>query len=347
MNVRPDTIWFTRCPVPAASGIAIQQGWIADVLGRKNVEFRSLRQHPSQEIRESHYTHRLENSFRQGGNAPAIWARAAGADTRLIGLQWVPQYQAIISLTPGQTLKGATIGIPLRLNHKIDFWRAIALQGVTHALSRSGLTLDDINIKYLERSDSYVAADPNDKDNMASVPRLSRLSLTETLALVRGEVDAIFAYSAWGMSLKHQLGAHEVYNLSLDDDYRFKVNNEQPETLTVSGGLLREHPDLVDDYVAVLLAASEWAKRNVAEATRMMAREIGTSDYWVEEAIGADISERLDISLEPQLVDALEARKSFLFENGFLPADFDTASWIDHGPLVRARDKAGSILANT
>jgi len=37
------------------------------------------------ETRESHFTHTLANSFRQGGNAPAIYARSEGRDTVLIG----------------------------------------------------------------------------------------------------------------------------------------------------------------------------------------------------------------------------------------------------------------------
>ncbi|HXZ09102.1 MAG TPA: ABC transporter substrate-binding protein, partial [Paraburkholderia sp.] len=49
-------------------------------------------------IRRSHFTHSQPWSFRQGGNIPALWARSQGSDTRLIGLSWVDEFQALITL---------------------------------------------------------------------------------------------------------------------------------------------------------------------------------------------------------------------------------------------------------
>jgi ABC-type nitrate/sulfonate/bicarbonate transport system substrate-binding protein len=44
----------------------------------------------------------------------------------------------------------------------------------------------------------------------------------------------------------------------------------------------------------------------------------------------------LSFSLDDELVRALEARKSFLLELGFLRRDFDIRAWIDPRPLQNA-----------
>ena len=99
----PRTIWYTRCPVPTASGIAIQKGWLKEAFASEGIAVRSMRHSHDPKTRESHYTHTLEDSFRQGGNTPALFARSEGKDTVLLGLHWIPQYQAILSL-PGSGL---------------------------------------------------------------------------------------------------------------------------------------------------------------------------------------------------------------------------------------------------
>ena len=81
-----DTLWYTRCPVPTGLGIAVQKGWLQDSLGALGTQVQSLRESSDQAVRESHFDHSLRNSVRHGGSIPALWARAQGRETRLIGL---------------------------------------------------------------------------------------------------------------------------------------------------------------------------------------------------------------------------------------------------------------------
>ncbi|MGJ4748555.1 hypothetical protein ACQV5M_19495, partial [Leptospira sp. SA-E8] len=101
---RPDALWYTRCPVPTASGIAIHKGWIREAFAPLGISVQSLRSSASREVRQSHFDHVQVNSFRQGGNAPPIWARADGRDTVVVGLTWLPQYQSILAL-PGSGIR--------------------------------------------------------------------------------------------------------------------------------------------------------------------------------------------------------------------------------------------------
>src|SRR4051794_18222477 len=84
----PSTLWYTRCPVPTAAGIAIQKGWLKEAFAADGIDVLSMRHSQDPKTRESHYTHTLEDSFRQGGNTPALFARSEGRDTVLLGLHW-------------------------------------------------------------------------------------------------------------------------------------------------------------------------------------------------------------------------------------------------------------------
>jgi ABC-type nitrate/sulfonate/bicarbonate transport system substrate-binding protein len=325
--------------VPGATGIAVQNGWLEQTFAPRGIAVTSLRHSADRATRESHFTHALENSFRQGGNAPAIYARSEGRDTVLIGLQWTPQYEGVLTLPESNIrkvddLSGRRLALPRRTNDKIDFWRSIALQGYHNALATAGLTLDDVSLVDLPVSASFVDADPATKEAFGPA-RLVRQHQAELIALLRGEVDALFAYSVWGVALREQIGAVEVINLAHEALPALRINNGQPKTLTVSGALLREHPDLVDDYLATLVRAGIWAAAHPDQARRAIALETGSAEHWLDEGTASDIAERLAISLDPPLIAALAVRKDFLLRHGFIRNDVDIAAWIDPRPLER------------
>ncbi|MCC6780098.1 MAG: ABC transporter substrate-binding protein [Hyphomicrobiales bacterium] len=341
----PQTIWYTRCPVPTAAGIAIQKGWLKEAFAPLGIEVRSMRHSQDPKTRESHYTHTLDNSFRQGGNTPALFARSEGKDTVLLGLHWIPQYQAVLTLpesgltTIGQ-LRGRRLAVPRRVNDAIDFWRATALQGYRNALRLEGLDLSDVELIDLPIERSYVEEDVEITDALTPAPRLVKFQTREMAALLRGEVDAMFGYSVWGAAVRSQISAVEVVNLSRLPAMHVQINNGAPETLTVSGRLLREHPDLVERYLVQLVRAARWASENEDAARRAIAIETGSAEYWLDEGCRSDVAHRLSFSLADELVRALAARKDFLLEFGFMRNDFDIRAWMDPRPLRNALRQA-------
>ena len=139
----------TGCPVPTATSIAYDQGWLADEFAADGIGIASLQDERGASLRESHFTHDLPTLIREGGNVPALWARSRGAATRLIGLTWVDEYQAILA-APGSSisspigLAGQRLALPDR-GGSIDFWRAMALRGHHAALAVAGLHPDDVS----------------------------------------------------------------------------------------------------------------------------------------------------------------------------------------------------------
>src|SRR5580704_10045459 len=83
-----EKIWFTRCPVPTATGLAYKLGWLTEEFARDGIAVHTL-QDAGAELARHHYDHALPTLIREGGNLLAIPAKAQGAPTRLVGLTWI------------------------------------------------------------------------------------------------------------------------------------------------------------------------------------------------------------------------------------------------------------------
>jgi ABC-type nitrate/sulfonate/bicarbonate transport system substrate-binding protein len=119
--------------------IALQKGWLEESFRARNTAVKSLRESNEKAVRESHFDHTLKNSVRHGGNIPAIWARSAGRETRVLGLSWADEIQLILttadsSIRTPKDLRGRRFGLPKWQNVQIDFSRAQAIRGLENAL---------------------------------------------------------------------------------------------------------------------------------------------------------------------------------------------------------------------
>lgn len=322
-------VWFTRCPVPTATSIGIRKGFLQDAFAAHGYDFVSLRHSKNRNIRESHFTHNLEMSFRHGGNTPALFAKSEGADTYLLALNPIKQYQGILTLPDSgiktlADLKGKKVALPWRKKDKIDFWRATQLQSLENLFKHHGFSISDIELVDIEVNHSYLDVFTEVADEEVDVPRLSRQHLYESLALIRGEVDAMLGYSVWGVDLRERLGLHEVVSNKLINAFEFSINNGYPETLTVSGDVVRNAPELIDVYFGGLEKSLEYAKNNSDAVCRILASEAGVAEFWISEGTSTEVS----YSLSNEYITALELRKNFLIKNGFLKNDFSIQDWI-------------------
>lgn len=335
------TLWYTRCPVPTATGIAIEQGFFDREFAADGIQVRSLRAARDRATRESHFDHRQADSFRQGGNIPPIWSFARNPDTRLIGLTSVDEYQAIVArpesgIRNPADLRGRKVGIPRRVNDQIDFFASMCLRGLDSALKLGGLSRADVQVVDLPVVETYIGdTEVSGSGQLWSGGHRARRQQVDAFALIRGDVDAIHCSGAAGLWLRDFLGAHDVIEFGSHPDPEICGNNQQPAALTVSARLLDERPDLVDRYLAQVVSAAQWGATHRTPALQSFANEVGTSLEWAEVAYGPHANEKLVPSLAEPLTRALESQRRFLRANGFVASDFDIEDWIDRGPLAR------------
>jgi ABC-type nitrate/sulfonate/bicarbonate transport system substrate-binding protein len=330
-----DTLWYTRCPVPTGLGIALQKGWLEESFRANNTIVKSLRESNDKAVRESHFDHTLQNSVRHGGNIPAIWARSAGRDTRVLGLSWADEVQLILTLqdsgikTP-KDLRGRRFGLPKWENVQIDFSRAQAVRGLENALRLDGLEVSDV-----ELVDYVIAAGQSDApaERVAGTQifggRRSSGQARELVGLLRGEVDAIFLKGASAAHLANLFGLHTVIDTGSHPEPLIRANNGTPRTLTVDRNLTDNHFDAAVRIVEQVIRAEEWAWAHPEETRQFLARESNSSEFWVTAAYGTDAHLRLRTNLNETSIVALQDFAHFLHRWKFIPNAVDVRNWID------------------
>ena len=326
-----DTLWYTRCSVPTPLGLASQLGWFNEEFGSDGITIKTLQETTDPAVRESHYDHHLQNSFRQGGNVPAIWARANGVDTRVIGLNWIDESQLILAhrdsgiKTPAD-LRGRRIGLPVH-NNTIDHGRAGALRGFLVALELGGVGDKDVEwIDFpvpVQRGVPQVAGRGNGGGYAGVIQ-----------ALLNKKVDAVFVKGSRGVQVAHEIGANIVTDIRNHPDPLVRANNGAPRPVTVDRFILDSRPDLVARFLARVVAIGDWAAVHPAETVAYVARETGSDEQWVKRAYGEDLHLHQYTDLAETSIKGLEVYKNFLLQHGFLKADFDVNAWIDPKPLA-------------
>lgn len=342
-QVAPAELWFTRCPVPTATGIAYKLGWLTDEFAADGITLRTLQESGS-ELARHHYDHRLPTLIREGGNMLAFGARAQGEPTRLIGLTWIEESQLILTrpdtgIRSAADLKGRRLALPGWSRNAIaahvrgtSIARGMSLAGYKGVLASAGLTFDDVDLVEVEDQLRNIGGSGRDLE-----PRRSGVGrLWPIQALVEGQVDAIYVKGASALDQAREAGLIVAIDLDALPDRRFRVNNGTPRPITVHQSLLDDHFDLVARFLAVTLRAADWVAAQPNRLREILEFETAGSPEAVDQAY-ARLHEGLHPTLDADRLALFEQQKKFLFTYGFLDADFALADWIDPRPLEAAR----------
>lgn len=337
MHQKLDTLWFTRCPVPTSLGIALQQGWLEEAFALQQTRIQSLQQSKDKAVRESHYDHTLQNSVRHGGSIPAIWARASGRETRVVGLSWADEIQLILTL-PGsgiktvKDLKGRKFGLPKWQNVQIDFSRAQAIRALENALRLDGLSVSDVALIDVEVAGRDEIAPEKHVSTVTGLSR-GRERNAELVALLRGEVDAIFLKGAHAAQHAHHFDLQVVMDVGAHPDPLVRSNNGTPRTLTVDRHLIDHHFDATVTLLEQVLRAEQWAWSHPEQTREYLARETNSNDFWVRTAYSENAHLRLKTEFNETSITALQDFTHFLHRWQFIPSTFDVRDWIDARPF--------------
>lgn len=323
-------LWYTRCPTPTPLGLAVKLGFLESALSRHSVGLQSLQSSTDEKVRASHFDHSQPWSFRQGGNIPPIHARASGRDTRLIGINWIDEFQAVITLPSSglrdaSDLAGKRLGLPRQPPGIIDFQRATALKGLLSTLQVAGIARERVSfVDVVTQTPQLGASTPG-----YPVELKRRLPYAAELTrLIKGEIDAFFVKGAEGLSVAHQFGAIILSETGNHSEAAIRINNGTPRLLTVDGTLSRERPDLVQALLTSVDEAAQWAAQNPDQTRRFVAQEIGVSEEAVEAAFGPELHLKFSTSLDAPGIEAIGSFKDFLLREGFIDSDFSVEDWL-------------------
>lgn len=337
--------YYSICPVFVASHIALAKGFLEQEFNTAGGALRRLHDLPEDIARHAHYRHTQDYQFRDGGNIPAISAKAEHADSILLGSTFVNQGGQILVRTDSginriQQLRGRRIGLPRNPDpQSIDWWRANALRSIRLALELYGLGEQDVEWRDIPqqptpKSSSHSRnAEPTLEDKIEYTLTLG--FTPEFQALARGEVDAI--YTTQGRAEIYQRsGRYKVIeDLSRSPDWTLHIA-ATPYTLTASRKLAEEQPELLVAYLRANIRAARWAKENPLQAAHILYRNSydATPEQVLQHLHGIDLTP----SLSEFNLSALDLGKQFLLENGFIHHDVDVRQWAEPQWLQAAFD---------
>jgi ABC-type nitrate/sulfonate/bicarbonate transport system substrate-binding protein len=339
------TIWYTRCPVPTASGLAFQRGLFGqEFRGGEDFEVRNLKE-LGRARADSHFDHTLGNAFREGGSIPPLWARARGADTLMVGLTFVSDSICFYvrpdsPIRSMRDLAGKRVALGVRPYLMIDFMKINGHKAWDCGLRAHGMTLADVTLVEIEIADDMHA---HINPNYTRPGERSKVSLldAELDALARGEVDAIWCKGCECRYLERTFPdrLRRLSDLLHDtDDLELRVN-ANPRIITVSGDLAREHPDAVVRYLQVLIRSARWASEHRTEATALLATELGVSPADIEHSYVPDYADRLWPNLSAQNLHLLRTQQDFMVRHGYLSPAVDLEAWMDASFLREAYER--------
>jgi sulfonate transport system substrate-binding protein len=329
---RISELWYTRCPLPAASGIAQRQGWLRQEFARDGIKVDTIRTSSDRAVRDSHFTHAQPNLFREGGPVPPIWARAGGQDTALIGITRTDEATAVLVKADSpirllSDLRGHRLAIPRHATRYADHARAHTLRGFLSALELGGLGETDITFVDIAE-DEYEIREPPVAVGQTEFPILD--------ALVAGRADAVFVRGGRIREFIAHYGLRPLPANDDDADGGIRIGPGTPRAITVNRELAVRRPDIVARYLAVLQRAAAWARANPKDAITVAAAETGATEDGIASGFGPRLADQLAVGLSADYVAVLESEKNFLLARGFLAGDFDFQAWIVSEPLELA-----------
>lgn len=332
-NSQLKDIWFTRCPVPTATGLAYKLGWLQDEFAADGISIATIQDAPKA-LSRHHYDHDIPNLIREGGSLLALAAKAQGAKTKVIGLTWIDEWQVILVRPDSRIhrpadLKGRRVALPAYVEREIpahvrgsSIARGMTLQGVKGVLTYAGLTLDDV---------TFVEVGSGQGTNAGLGGLWAGLD-----NLARGEVDAVYVKGASAVDAAKRYGA--VVGIDIDQltERKYRVNNGTPRPITVHEDFIENHFDLLVRFLAQTLRAADWAATNLEGVHQILKSETSAGDNGVATAYRNGFHQSLHPTLSKDLLNLFSIQKNFSLIHGVLDRDFDLDAWIDPTPLAAA-----------
>ncbi|HBN8289766.1 ABC transporter substrate-binding protein [Pseudomonas aeruginosa] len=336
----PTEALYTLCPLPIASNIAVELGWLDEEFQRIGARARYLRSLPDNQGWLPHFRHSRDDLIRDGGAVPALWTRADLGDTVLVA--------STASQRPGQILvragagirrvaqlAGRKVGVPRSANHeRIDVLNALARQTLHYSQELAGLDHEQVQVVEFEDQGDPRELQPAQRPaELWAQLREHHQTNPAVRALADGEIDALVVQAWQAPVLTYDGRFTAIEDLDRYPDWTLK-NVNGPHTTVVSRRLAEEHPEVVVAFLRAAIRAGRWINANPQAAAELLPRfsvlqGVEQARRWLD-----------GLDLVPQLsarnLAALELKKDFLRQHGYLRNDFRISDWADGRFLAQA-----------
>ncbi|MGF6093844.1 ABC transporter substrate-binding protein [Pseudomonas sp. 18175] len=332
---------YSICPLLVASNIAVELGWLDEEYQRVGADPIYLRSLADNQGWLPHFTHGESRLIRDGGAVPALWARADQADTLLVATTATQRAGQVLVRADGRIrqvadLFGKRIGVPVSRNKaRVDVLKALAEHGLFNALQLAGLEPSQVRLIELEDEGDPHTLQPAARPSAfwSQLHGLHGKPGHEVRALAEGRVDAVHIGAGHVPTLLASGEFTVIEDLERYPDWTLK-NHNGPYATTVNRAFAEEHPQVVVAFLRAAIRAGRWINRH-----RDAAAELFTRVTFLPNAafIRSAIAE-LDFvpQLGPQNLAALELKKDFLVQRGFLQNDFSVHEWAQPDFLAQA-----------
>jgi ABC-type nitrate/sulfonate/bicarbonate transport system substrate-binding protein len=285
--------------------------------------------------------------FRDGGAIPAIWAKADVTDTTLIATTAAQKPGQVLVRADGKIrrvadLKGKRIGVPKSRNsERIDVLHAAAIQGFTYSLELAGLTREAVSFVDIEDNGDPTFLQPAARPSAlwTQLHNHHQRQGNDVQALAAGDVDAIHIGAGQSPALVATGQFTVIEDLDRYPDWTLK-NAHGPYTTAVDSQFAKDQPQIVVAFLRAAIRAGHWINANRDAAAELFTRVTFAPDAaFIRQAIGTlDFVPRLSA----QNLTALELKKNFLHQQGYLKNTFSVHQWADASFLEQAH---ASLLA--
>jgi ABC-type nitrate/sulfonate/bicarbonate transport system substrate-binding protein len=335
-------LWYTRCPVPTASGIAFQKNLYEQTFAGTDFEVHNIKE-LGKEQANTHFSHSLPYSFREGGGSPPIWAYAQGAKTKLLAITFMEEVLGIYVRAddPAQSitdLAGRKLALPVWPKLIFNFFRFAAEKAFYSALAAHGMSETEIHyVDVIEDDDPHQLINPAFAEQK-EIPKRKSYYSGQLHALLDKTVDAIFAKGAEVVALEEEAEGkiRRLYDVRQAPELWMRVNNSMPRLFTVDESLALDHPEAVVLYLQTAIKAARWALANPDDGIHAIAAECGIAPAVITACFEENFLQKLMPEINNTWVEATEVMKNFLAERGYISRNFDLQEWLDPSFLQEA-----------
>nr|AHN13644.1 HPBS desulfinase [Rhodococcus erythropolis] len=332
-----ETLSYSNGPVPNARIMVSELGF----LNAPGIEFEVLSGHRSR----VHSPYGQPSYTRFGGEIPPLLSeglRAPGA-TGLFGFTPPLGRQGFFvrdesPITGAADLAGRRIGVSASAIRILggqlgdylesDPWRQTVVTlgsweagPFLHTLEHGELGVDDVELVPISSPGVDVPAEQLEESaTVKGADLFPDVARGQAAVLASGDVDALYSWLPWAGELQ-ATGARPVVDLGLDE------RNAYASVWTVSSGLVRQRPGLVQRLVDAAVDAGLWARDHSDAVTSLHAANLGVSTGAVGQGFGADFQQRLVPRLDHDALALLERTQQFLLTNNLLQEPVALDQW--------------------